>query len=398
MRSHYLASALSAALYFALGSLGLNIIINNDDGFATVNIREFYKSLKAAGHNAWIVAPVENQSGRGGTLSFTDQAKLTSAGQYDSVPKGAPSFGHDPNDDHIWYYNGTPSACTLFALDYVVPQKWNGAKPDLLVSGPNFGSNAGPYLYTLSGTMGATYTAIERSIPAIAFSADGSQTRGYKEIVSNTKSGAPDPATVVAQLATNLVNQLARYSNGQQLLPDGYGISVNLPRITSLDDQTCLSPNYTQTRMTGGAAVSKAVFDEKKGVFHSENTFPEKGANTCINGDCSLPSESTVISKCQTAVTLFTIDYDAPTSNQSVPQQSRLVAPLVALANENLKTMPGGGTNENRSASNTASAQSASATPSATVTQTQKSGAEEGRGTMNPFALLVLAIGLVVLL
>ena len=67
----------------------LNIIVNNDDGFAAANIREFYRLLKAAGHNgtplsmsthvvpplicavsiAWIVAPVNDNSGQGGRVS-----------------------------------------------------------------------------------------------------------------------------------------------------------------------------------------------------------------------------------------------------------------------------------------------------------------------------------------
>ena len=68
----------------------------------------------------------------------------------------SPQFGTDPHDSHIWYYNGTPATCTFFALDYVVKNFWNGTQPDLLVSGPNEGANLGPFLYTLSGTMGAT--------------------------------------------------------------------------------------------------------------------------------------------------------------------------------------------------------------------------------------------------
>ena len=143
----------------------LNIIVNNDDGFGSANIREFYRLLKAAGHNAWIVAPVSNQSGKGGTEVFTTEANLTAPSEYDIVPAGAPSFGTDPNDSHIWYYNGTPATCTFFALDYVVPNYWNGTKVDLLVSGPNFGDNLGPFLYTLSGTIGATYVLCSNSSP-----------------------------------------------------------------------------------------------------------------------------------------------------------------------------------------------------------------------------------------
>ena len=67
---------------FSIVSNALNIIVNNDDGFASANIREFYRLLKAAGHNAWIVAPVSNQSGKGGTEVFTTEATLTSPSEY----------------------------------------------------------------------------------------------------------------------------------------------------------------------------------------------------------------------------------------------------------------------------------------------------------------------------
>lgn len=30
---------------------GLNILMNNDDGFGSANLREFYKVLKSKGHN-----------------------------------------------------------------------------------------------------------------------------------------------------------------------------------------------------------------------------------------------------------------------------------------------------------------------------------------------------------
>lgn len=35
----------------AASSQALNIIVNNDDGFASANTREFYRLLKDAGHN-----------------------------------------------------------------------------------------------------------------------------------------------------------------------------------------------------------------------------------------------------------------------------------------------------------------------------------------------------------
>lgn len=172
---HFSLSPVLTVLAFFTSAEALNIIVNNDDGFGAANIREFYRLLNAAGHDAWIVAPVDNESGKGGTEVFTTEPKLTRPSEYNIVPAGAPSFGTDPHgmglrrldckrlyltscsDSHIWYYNGTPATCTFFALDYVVPKFTNWTKVDLLVSGPNFGDNLGPFLYTLSGTIGATY-------------------------------------------------------------------------------------------------------------------------------------------------------------------------------------------------------------------------------------------------
>lgn len=45
-------SSILAAASLVLGSAnGLNILMNNDDGFGSANLREFYKVLKSKGHN-----------------------------------------------------------------------------------------------------------------------------------------------------------------------------------------------------------------------------------------------------------------------------------------------------------------------------------------------------------
>ena len=134
----------------------INIIVTNDDGFGSIYSRELYQLLNETGHDVYLVAPIENQSGVGGRSGFSNQATLSAATQYDLVPAGAPGYGTDPYDSHIWYYNGTPAACTFFALDHIVPNVAKWPKADLLIAGPNAGSNLGPFLYTLSGTLGAT--------------------------------------------------------------------------------------------------------------------------------------------------------------------------------------------------------------------------------------------------
>jgi 5'/3'-nucleotidase SurE len=52
-----------------LTAQAVNIISSNDDGWAEINIRQFYKTLTAAGHSVVVSAPAENQSGTGSSFS-----------------------------------------------------------------------------------------------------------------------------------------------------------------------------------------------------------------------------------------------------------------------------------------------------------------------------------------
>ncbi|KAF3932372.1 Exopolyphosphatase [Dactylella cylindrospora] len=332
----------------------LKIIINNDDGWATANIREFYKALRADGHDVYIVAPVEQQSGQGGRTVFTTEANLSAPGQFDTVPAGAPSFGSDPADSHIWYYNGTPAAVTFFALDYLVKREhiFNGSEPDLFVTGPNEGSNAGPFVFTLSGTVGAAYAAVSRGIPAIAFSATDFMNRVYTSVNSTS-----DPSTIIAKLGAKVVRQLAENAKhveknekdekrkNRKLLPYGYGISVNFPFITSAlnetDPQHCRSPPFVHTRLTGGAATNFASYNEDRKTFTWAMNYTSPGVNTCINGDCELPGETDVIKKCKTAVSVWTVDYDAPSCGGAIKVRE-LLEGLVGKRNHTHREGKGG--------------------------------------------------------
>jgi 5'-nucleotidase len=252
------------------------------------------------------------------------------------VKAGAPSVGPDPMDSHIWYYNGTPSACVQVGLDYVLPRYANFTVPDLVLSGPNYGLNLGPFLYTLAGTLGATYTAVERGIPAIGFSGGGSVQTPYYWVNETTPAGLKDPATIYGQLAADLAQQLitnGAKTGGGRLLPYGYGINVNIPVITSYKDSSCIAPKYFHSRLTGGAVVDKAILNETTGLF-SYGDIVNEGTNTCINGDCSLPGETDILaSGCKSAVSIFTVDYDAPLQCHNAPDLKGLLEPLVGYIN-----------------------------------------------------------------
>lgn len=140
-----------AAVALLPGTSAISILLGNDDGFGSAQLRELYRFLKADGHDVIVVAPVDNQSGQGGRSVFTTSRNLTKASEFGLVPAGSPSLGRDSYDPDIWYYNGTPAACTFVALDHVLPLYYENRTIDLYLGGPNYGSNLGSFLYTLSG-------------------------------------------------------------------------------------------------------------------------------------------------------------------------------------------------------------------------------------------------------
>ncbi|KAG4263832.1 hypothetical protein LB506_010890 [Fusarium annulatum] len=301
-----LSSFIAGAALLSSGANALNILLGNDDGFGSGNLREMYRIFKEKGHNVWVVAPATKQSGKGGTSDFTTEGNLTAPSQYDLIPKGAPSVGHDPKDSQIWYYNGTPAACTFVALDYVLPKFANFSVPDLVVTGPNYGTNLGGFVWTLSGTAGAAYAATNRGIPAIAISASNQEVP-YFEVKNKT-----NPATWAAQASVKFVeNFIATSPKNGPLLPLGYGVNVNLPVLTKKNQ----NPDFVQTRFTGNAHVNEAVLDKEKGTFTWANIKPyAAGVNACINGDCSLPGETYVVENGKASVSFYTVDYSAPST------------------------------------------------------------------------------------
>jgi 5'-nucleotidase len=203
------------------------------------------------------------------------------------------------------------------------------------MSGPNFGLNLGPFLYTISGTIGATYAAIERGIPAIAFSGGNTAQVAYYAVNASTTAGLLDPATIMGKLAANLAQAMITKAAGTRILPLGYGLNVNIPFITSFTNTSCVNPPFIRTRMTGGATVDKAAYNASSGLFTFQNIFPD-GANQCINGDCSLPGETDVVaSGCKTSVSVFTVDYDAPYAGEcgNVTDVGSLLPDIVQMSN-----------------------------------------------------------------
>jgi len=112
--------------------------------------------------------------------------------------------------------------------------------------------------------------------------------------------------------------------------------SVNTPFITSLINDSCISPPFIQTRLGGGGTTDKAVYNATSGIFTFANLITD-AMNVCINGNCALPGETPVVDNgCYGAVSVFSIDYDAPLGRaQGMIRQA--LTPLVAYENPDAK-------------------------------------------------------------
>jgi 5'-nucleotidase len=75
---------------------------------------------------------------------------MLSAGEFDSIPVGSPTIGFDASDPRFNYVDSFPVTALENGLDLAL--KLLGGPPDLVVSGPNVGSNLG-LITQFSGTM-----------------------------------------------------------------------------------------------------------------------------------------------------------------------------------------------------------------------------------------------------
>lgn len=199
-----------------------NIVIGNDDGL-TANVKALYDALKAEGHDVIVAVPCQQGSGLGGAVRIMQPiAPLGIDCANGAAKAGDPGAGPMTRaglGDDFFYVDGTPVMAMLYGLDVLAPARW-GKVPDLVLSGPNIGRNAGPIVVS-SGTVSNAQYAMMRGIPAIALSA-GINSASKDDLV-NLLSGE------IAKRTLELVDLLDVRAKGGPLLPAGTGLNVNFP-------------------------------------------------------------------------------------------------------------------------------------------------------------------------
>ncbi len=252
IRIQSIASALFVAVAIALVPVSaqadgdpLRIVLTNDDGFETHNIQALFNALQAAGHDVIMSAPYGNQSGTSAAVDFLQPMLPTSEpSEGGLLPPGSFPIGETTIAPDQYYAAGKPVAAVLYGIDVLAQARW-GSKPDLVLSGPNDGNNVG-LVTTGSGTVGATVTALNKGIPAIALSADDDE-----ELA----------AEVIADLTVELVEELNH--NGRIALPPLTGLNVNFPPIDG-ETQTADDFRFKMTKI-GTASNIGVVFYENLG-------------------------------------------------------------------------------------------------------------------------------------
>lgn len=130
----------------------MNILLVNDDGISSPDLALLCRAVKARGHHVTVCAPATQQSAKSHAFTIMDPLLVRPYAM-----EGA---------DEAWALVGTPVDCCRVGMMALCDEK-----PDLVMSGINFGYNIGLATY-VSGTVGAAREAAFQGIPAIAVSRD----------------------------------------------------------------------------------------------------------------------------------------------------------------------------------------------------------------------------------
>ena len=125
----------------------MRILLTNDDGVHAAGLRLLEEVARRLSDDVWVVAPTEEQSGTGHSLTLTKPVRLRRL------------------DDRRFAVAGTPTDSVMLAVAHIMKDH----RPDLILSGINRGANLAEDV-TYSGTVSAAMEGALAGIPAVALS------------------------------------------------------------------------------------------------------------------------------------------------------------------------------------------------------------------------------------
>jgi len=165
------------------------ILVTNDDGVHAPGIKLLEELARAISDDVWIVAPEEEQSGKGHALTLQEPLRYRRIAE------------------KFYAVRGTPTDCVMMAVHKIMAEQ----KPTLILSGINRGCNLAEDM-TYSGTISAAMEGAICGIPSIALS---------QEV---TRESLGDPFAVARQHGFEVLRNLIDVPWDEGVL-----INVNFP-------------------------------------------------------------------------------------------------------------------------------------------------------------------------
>ena len=168
----------------------MRILVTNDDGIYAPGLAVLEEIAATLSDDIWVVAPQEEQSGAGHSLTLTQPIRVR---RYEA---------------RRFAVRGTPTDCVMMALGKLI----DGPKPDLILSGVNRGNNLGEDV-TYSGTVSAAMEGTLARIRSVALSQETAD-----------QPVGTDAFAAARKLAPGILAHLVA-----QPWPDGVLININFP-------------------------------------------------------------------------------------------------------------------------------------------------------------------------
>ncbi|WP_310498729.1 5'/3'-nucleotidase SurE [Sandarakinorhabdus sp.] len=170
----------------------MRILVTNDDGINAPGLVTLEAIAAQLSDDVWVVAPAEEQSGAGHSLTLSQPVRVREVGPRRHAVKG------------------TPTDCVMLALGAVM----EGFKPDLILSGVNRGGNLAEDV-TYSGTVSAAMEGCLAGIRSIALS----------QVMADYTAGMEDFSTALRH-GPDIIRRVLTID-----WPDGVLININFPPV-----------------------------------------------------------------------------------------------------------------------------------------------------------------------
>ncbi len=125
----------------------MRILLTNDDGIDARGLESLETAARVLSDDIWVVAPTEEQSGAGHSLTLTQPIRIRR------------------HDERRFSVTGTPTDAVMMALAHIMKDD----PPDLILSGINRGANLAEDV-TYSGTVSAAMEGALAGVRSIALS------------------------------------------------------------------------------------------------------------------------------------------------------------------------------------------------------------------------------------